>query len=382
MATARLEATGAAAATPEDHDADHLRVVGVGKRFGDVVAVDDASLGVRKGEILAFLGPSGCGKSTLLNMIAGFERPDQGELWLAGKRIDTLPPGRRGAAMVFQHYALFPHMTVAGNIGYGLKARGQPHQVVTARVGEMLRLLQLKGLEDRYPGALSGGQRQRVAIARALAIRPSVLLLDEALSALDKNLREAMQIELSLLLRSLDITTILVTHDQREAFAVGDRIALMDAGRIVQVGPPQAVYDAPGSRFAIEFLGSANRFPVRALHNRTGQTIAETAEGLSIEVMGAAAAADPGELGVFVRSEDIRLSQIPTACHASGPGIVRLDTFMGDRRRVIVQLGDRQVVADIDPHDAAVPVAAGLPVFLDIDCGRVHLLTDTPKVTV
>ena len=367
---------------PENDDVDHLRVVGVSKRFNEVIAVDAASLGVRKGEILAFLGPSGCGKSTLLNMIAGFERPDRGELWLAGKRIDDLPPGRRGMAMVFQHYALFPHMTVTSNIGYGLKARGQPQEVVTARVNEMVRLLQLDGLGERYPAALSGGQRQRVAIARALAIRPSVLLLDEALSALDKNLREAMQIELSLLLRSLEITTILVTHDQREAFAVGDRIALMDAGRIVQVGPPQAVYDAPESRFAMEFLGSSNRFAIRCVNDQDGQAIAETAEGLRIEIAGLPEAAELSKLAVYVRSEDIRLSRAPTSCHAKEPGLVRLETFMGDRRRVIVQLGKEQVVADIDPHDEAVAVAVGLPVFLDIGCGRAHLLGNAPKVSV
>ncbi len=324
-----------------------LEIRNIRKTFGPVVAVDDASLTIEKGQIVSFLGPSGCGKSTLLNIISGFIEPDAGEVRLAGEIISHLPPNRRKTSMVFQHFALFPHMTVTANIRYGLEAGGMPDHTIRERVSEMVSLLKLNGLEGRYPGELSGGQRQRVAIARALAVRPKVLLLDEALSALDKNLREEMQIELTLLLRALDITTILVTHDQREAFAVSDRIALMDRGRIVQYGSPQDVYGSPATDFVFKFLGSANCIPGYVRSDSAAGPLALTDTGIRVEGRvenGRFADHDPVDL--YVRSEDIRLSSAPTSVHVSHPGEVKLVTFLGSVYRYVVDFDGMQIVAD------------------------------------
>src|SRR5260370_467399 len=248
-----------------DEAAPELVLDNICKSFDGHVAVDRCDLVLKRGEIVALLGASGCGKSTLLDMVAGLGDPDYGTISLHGKVINAIPPYRRNVAMVFQHYAMFPHLTVADNIAYGLTARRRDKAEIAARVDEMVALLQLGGLEKRYPAQLSGGQRQRVAVARALAVRPEMLLLDEAFSALDRNLREDMQLELSLLLRRLMVTTVLVTHDQREAFALADRIAIMERGRIAQIGTPEDVYRKPGSSSVLRFLGTTNRFTANSI---------------------------------------------------------------------------------------------------------------------
>jgi ABC-type Fe3+/spermidine/putrescine transport system ATPase subunit len=368
-----------AGSAPAAAGSEALSIRRVAKRYGDVQAVSDGTLSLRQGELMAFLGPSGCGKSTLLNMIAGFETPDAGEIWMGDLRLDTLPPNRRPVAMVFQHYALFPHMRVADNIAYGLRARREATSVVNERIDEMVAMLKLDGLERRYPAELSGGQRQRVAIARALAVRPRLLLLDEALSALDKNLREAMQIELSLLLRRLEITTILVTHDQREAFSVGDRIAVMERGDIVQVGTPEEVYARPKSQFVVEFLGSTSRLPVEAaappaadgriaVTSPTG--IALTCEAPAIRL------ANSGALFAYIRAEDITLSDAPTAVHRVNPATVRLITFLGSVRRCVLDIDGHQIVADIAPSGAAARIATGDRLYLDFPPAACHLIHD------
>lgn len=244
-----------------DEAAPELVLDNICKSFDGHVAVDRCNLALKRGEIVALLGASGCGKSTLLNLIAEFEDPDYGSISLHGEVINAIPPYRRNVAMVFQHYAMFPHLTVADNIGYGLTARRLGKGEIAMRVDEMVALLQLTGLEKRYPAQLSGGQRQRVAVARALAVRPDMLLLDEAFSALDRNLREDMQLELSLLLRRLKVTTVLVTHDQREAFALADRIAIMERGRIAQIGTPEDVYRKPGSSSVLRFSAQPTGSP-------------------------------------------------------------------------------------------------------------------------
>lgn len=350
-----------------------LNIRGVTKRFGDIYAVKDSNLAIAKGEIVSFLGPSGCGKSTLLNIIAGFIEPDEGEIRIAGEPIDHLPPNKRQTSLVFQHYALFPHMTVRDNISYGLEAARAPADTIATRVAEMVALLKLNGLEKRYPAELSGGQRQRVAVARALAVRPKILLLDEALSALDKNLREEMQIELSLLLRSLRITTILVTHDQKEAFAVSDKIALMEKGRIVQVGTPQKVYAHPASEFVLRFLGSANGLAGRMVAGASGALVAETASGLRVSGGEQSAPFASGDaVDIFIRSEDIQLSSVPTPVHPAQPAKVKLVTFLGSTRRYIIDMGGEQVVVDSPP--AVDAFDAGSDIFLKFQPANCHVL--------
>jgi putrescine transport system ATP-binding protein len=235
-----------------------IRVASVTKRFGDAVAVDDLSLDIYGGEFFCLLGPSGCGKTTLMRMIAGFEQPDTGTLTLAGQNLAGVPPYRRPVNMMFQSYALFPHMSVERNIAFGLRQDRLPKDEIAARVAEMLRLVQLEGLAGRRPDQLSGGQRQRVALARALAKRPKVLLLDEPLAALDKKLREETQFELMDIQHELGMTFIVVTHDQEEAMTMADRIAVMDRGRIVQVATPGEIYEQPKTRFIAEFVGDVN----------------------------------------------------------------------------------------------------------------------------
>lgn len=233
----------------------------VTKRFGDVTAVDGVSLDIRRGELFALLGPSGCGKTTLLRMIGGLEEPTAGMVRIEGTDVTRVPPHRRPAHMVFQQYALFPHLSVAENVGFGLRyKRDLPRHAHAARVGEALALVRLEGLEKRFPHQLSGGQRQRVALARALVLEPQVLLLDEPLAALDPQLREEVQVELKYLQRTLGITFLFVTHDREEALGMSDRVAVMRQGRIEQVGTPAEVFERPATRFAAEFLGAANFF--------------------------------------------------------------------------------------------------------------------------
>ncbi len=348
-----------------------LDIRGVSKRYGALKAVDNSSLAIRKGEIISFLGPSGCGKSTLLNMIAGFITPDAGDIRLAGRSLIDLPPNRRETGMVFQHYALFPHMTVKDNIAYGLEARRQPAALIRERVATMLSLLKLDEFGGRYPAELSGGQRQRVAVARALAPQPKVLLLDEALSALDKNLREEMQIELSLLLRRLQITTILVTHDQAESFAISDRIAIMERGRIVQVGTPEEVYRNPVSSFVLRFLGSANELPAVVEKAADGRPVAVARCGVRVAEP---AAGQPGDdVGIFVRSEDTRLSKQPTELHPGQSGVITLVTFLGSVSRFVVDVGGLQVVADYPADFRA--LAVGDKVYIDAERAHVRVMT-------
>jgi putative spermidine/putrescine transport system ATP-binding protein len=238
-----------------------LSLDGVSKRFGAVAALEQLSLDVRAGELVALLGPSGCGKTTTLRLIAGFEFPDTGAIRIAGREVTNLPPNKRGLGMVFQNYSLFPHLTVAENIAFGLRMAGVPKRDRGAHVSRMLDLIRLPGFADRRIAQMSGGQQQRVALARAIVTNPSVLLLDEPLGALDKNLRENMQFELKSLQSKLGITSVMVTHDQEEALTMSDRVVVMNHGRILQSGTPNEVYDRPRTRFVAEFLGAANILP-------------------------------------------------------------------------------------------------------------------------
>jgi sulfate/thiosulfate transport system ATP-binding protein len=234
-------------------------VSGVSKRFGDFVAVDDVTVSVPTGSLTALLGPSGSGKSTLLRVIAGLEEPDRGTIRILDEEVTPVPPQKRGVGFVFQHYAAFKHMTVWDNVAFGLSIRKRPKAEIRERVAELLHLVQLDGFADRYPDQLSGGQRQRMALARALAVRPKVLLLDEPFGALDARVRKELRDWLRRLHKEVQVTTVLVTHDQEEAMDVADRIVLMNDGRIEQIGSPQEVYDHPNSDFVMGFIGQASR---------------------------------------------------------------------------------------------------------------------------
>lgn len=279
----------------------------VSVRYGSVIALDDISLEIIPGEFISLLGPSGCGKTTLLRAVAGFAPLTNGEIYIGGEMCTDLPPSKRNLGMVFQDYALFPHMTVAKNIAFGLRMRGIAAQERHPLVKKVLTLLSLDGMEDRYPSQLSGGQQQRVALARALVVEPGVLLLDEPLGALDKKLREEMQIELRSLQKRVGITTIFVTHDQEEALTLSDRVVVIEKGRIVQLGTPMEIYESPRSPFSALFVGKSNFF--------TGRVISWYEEGSICQVSGIGMLdvklmAEVGtEIHLLLRPEKIRLSR-------------------------------------------------------------------------
>ncbi|MEZ5841553.1 MAG: ABC transporter ATP-binding protein [Hyphomicrobiales bacterium] len=286
-----------------------IRFDGVTKRFGDFVAVDDLSIDIYEREFFALLGPSGCGKTTLLRMLAGFETPTEGRILLDGADVSRVPPYRRPVNMMFQSYALFPHMSVEANIAFGLKQDGMAKADIAARVEEMLKLVKLEKFAKRRPHQLSGGQRQRVALARSLAKRPRVLLLDEPLGALDKKLREATQFELMDLQQELGMTFVIVTHDQEEAMTVADRIAVMDHGKMVQVAAPSEIYEQPASRYVADFIGDINMIEGKVEARGEGRTrFRAEAIGLTADVLDEAGVA-PGETGwLAIRPEKIAVS--------------------------------------------------------------------------
>src|SRR2546423_1346552 len=247
-----------------------LELTGIQKQFAGTTAVEDFNLAADRGEFVSFLGPSGCGKTTTLRMIAGFEYPTAGRIRIGDADVTDQPPNRRNVGMVFQSYALFPNMTVAGNIGFGLKVRKRPKAAIAKRVDELLAMIHLEGRGTRYPYQLSGGQQQRVALARALAIEPQVLLLDEPLSALDAKIRVALRKEIRSIQRQLGITTVYVTHDQEEAMSLSDRVVVMSQGRIEQIGPPPEIYNFPATPFVASFVGTLNLLPATIVDAAAG----------------------------------------------------------------------------------------------------------------
>ena len=306
-----------------------ISIKNVSKHFGDVVtAVDDVSLEIPEGEFFALLGPSGCGKTTLLRMLAGFEIPSDGSITIDGQNMAGVDPNRRPVNMVFQSYAVFPHMKVSENVAYGLKVTGVAKEEINQRVEEALELVQLDGFGNREPDQLSGGQRQRVALARALVKRPRVLLLDEPLSALDAKLREAMQLELVRLQQTVGITFIIVTHDQDEALSMADRVAVMDAGKVRQIAPPGDLYEYPTSRFVADFIGKMNLFEGRVGSARDG-VLAVAIPGLGdIDVPYEGSVS--GDIGIAIRPEKLRVTseRPPDPCIAF-PGVLAHVAYHG-----------------------------------------------------
>ncbi|WP_207461734.1 ABC transporter ATP-binding protein [Azospirillum sp. SYSU D00513] len=333
----------------------------VSKAFGPLTVVDNLDLGIAKGEFLSLLGPSGSGKTTILMMLAGFERPTSGTIHLGGKRIDHLPPHRRQMGVVFQNYALFPHMTVAENVAFPLRMQRLPRAEIDRRVERALDMVRLGALKDRRPSQLSGGQQQRVALTRALVFEPDVILMDEPLGALDKQLREHMQIEIRDLHRRLGLTIVFVTHDQTEALTMSDRIGVFNAGRIEQLDAPHAVYDTPRSRFVAQFIGETNLMEgrVAALEDATATVIVE---GLPLRVRRTDGLALGQEVSLSLRPERIRLGADSVGGNLL-PVTISDCVYHGDHMRVQLASGPLGLVARCErlAGDWAVgtPVTAG-----------------------
>ncbi|MBR0685766.1 ABC transporter ATP-binding protein [Bradyrhizobium manausense] len=308
-----------------------LRIENVAKRFGTFRAVDGVSLDIKAGEFFALLGPSGCGKTTLLRMLAGFESPDEGRILLGGKDIAQALPHERPINMMFQNYALFPHLSVRDNIAFGLKRAGMGRADIATRVAEMIALVKLEGLEKRKPDQLSGGQRQRVALARALARRPQLLLLDEPLAALDKKLRESTQGELMELQRRLGMTFIIVTHDQEEAMTMADRIGVMNAGKLVQVAGPRELYEAPRSRWIAEFVGDINLFDAESKLRDGHRLVVGTRDAGTLVVAEPRQPVGESRFSVAIRPEKIKLSRRGPVSEAGREAAInRLDGVIAD----------------------------------------------------
>jgi spermidine/putrescine ABC transporter ATP-binding subunit len=316
-----------------------ISIRNVSKRFPGVIAVDDVNVEIMENEFFALLGPSGCGKTTLLRMIAGFETPTGGEIIIDGQDMARTPPNERPVNMVFQSYAVFPHMTVADNVAYGLKVTGVERSEIDTRVKEALEMVQLDHLGARKPDQLSGGQRQRVALARALVKRPKVLLLDEPLSALDAKLRESMQLELARLQQTVGITFIIVTHDQDEALSMADRIAVMHQGAVRQLAPLEELYESPNSRFVADFIGKVNLFDGKVTGNTGNKVNVEVAGIGKIPVQSDKAMS--GDIALAVRPEKIRLSKKkPTGGAVAIPGEIAAWAYYGDTSHMFIDTRD------------------------------------------
>ena len=357
---------------PERADTLNLLRLGITKRYGGKTVLDNLDLEIRGGEFVTFLGPSGCGKSTALSIVAGLVPASDGEIWLDGERADHLPPEKRGFGMVFQNYALFPHMTVYNNVAFGLTLKALSKDEVGRRVQEMLRLVQLLGYETRYPGQLSGGQQQRVAIARALVLRPRLMLFDEPLSNLDAKLRIEMRAEIKQIHADLGLTSIYVTHDQAEALSMSDRIVVLRSGVLMQSGSPQEIHDRPKNIFVADFMGFRNFFKGKIASLSGG-----IAEGTSGNLILRARAGDDFRLGadamMAIRPEDIQLG--PEAGGGGRrplPGKVEIVEYLGREQEAAVRIEDGTRIW----LRTAAPLQVGDTVELGFPVDKVVLLPD------
>jgi spermidine/putrescine transport system ATP-binding protein len=377
-----------------DGAAPAIELVDVTKRYGDAVALDGVSLRIDSGEFFCLLGPSGCGKTTTLNLIGGFVPLSSGELRIQGRVVNDLPPHRRSVNTVFQNYALFPHMTVADNVAFGLRMEGLGRREIGNRVDEYLELVGLGTYHDRYPSQLSGGQAQRVALARALAKRPAVLLLDEPLGALDLKLRKQMQVELSRIHRQVGTTFVFVTHDQEEALSMATRIAVMEGGHVRQVGPPRDIYHGPVDRFVADFIGESNFLEGR-LSVDDGRAMFRLADGTTVPAATPAASSRNGHMSLMVRPESIGVGRqapsgatLPVVIGGRATNIA----FMGNHTRITVQTDagilvalrfhgesdeqaaeeemlDREVQVWWDPRESTVVAGSGVQAETEEDPG-------------
>ncbi len=345
---------------PEQRDAPwldpkaqpYIRIEKVTKKFGDFVAVDDVSLNIYRGEVFCLLGGSGSGKTTLLRMLAGFEQPTAGRIFIDGVPMEGVPPYERPVNMMFQSYALFPHMTVEQNVAFGLKQEGLPRDEIAQRVSEMLGIVKLNGFEKRKPHQLSGGQRQRVALARSLVKRPKVLLLDEPLGALDKKLREHTQFELLNIQERLGVTFIVVTHDQEEAMTLASRIGVMNQGYIAQVGTPHEIYEFPNSRFVTEFIGNVNMFEGRIVADEPDHVTIDSPElGGMIYVGHGVSTAPDALVWAAIRPEKMLLTREPPEGEFNrASGIIKEIAYMGDVSIYLVKLDSGKTVRITQPN--------------------------------
>ncbi|MFT4065455.1 ABC transporter ATP-binding protein [Paraburkholderia sp.] len=354
-----------------------LQIQRLRKTYDDVVAIDHVSLDVRRGEFMTFLGPSGSGKSTTLYIVAGFQEPTDGRVLLDGKPLLQVAPNRRNIGMVFQRYTLFPHLTVGENVAFPLRVRRRPDAEIRAKVEQMLRLVHLSECRDRMPAQLSGGQQQRVAIARALAYDPPVLLMDEPLSALDKKLREEIQLELRRIHQETGVTILYVTHDQEEALRLSDRIAVFNQGRIEQVGTGEELYANPASRFVASFIGNSNFLPVKVTKNSDGRMNGVFPNGHRIASDTFGATLSSGDEGtLMIRPEQMRISALQSATGASGlPVTVRDVTYLGDAMHYAVATPWQQEISIRVPaahrHDSGIVI--GAQALVDWDARDVRL---------
>lgn len=357
-----------------------IRLEGITKTYGNVIAVDNVTLDINRGELFTFLGPSGCGKTTTLRIIAGFEIPDSGRLYFDDEDVTFLKPYKRNTAMVFQNYALWPHMTVFENVAYGLKIRkkqlGLTDEDIKRMVLEALELVKLSGLEDRYPLQLSGGQQQRVALARALVVQPRVLLLDEPLSNLDAKLRVEMREEIKKIQKKLGITTIYVTHDQLEALSISDRMGIMNKGRLVQVGTPQELYFKPKNIFVADFLGRSSIYHGELVSKADGLVTVRLA-GVDILLEGTTPFETlPNKVAVVIRPEVIRTASAATSSRNLIKGVVDFAMFLGDKIEARIKLGELSLLAYF-PNTA--PVKVGEEILIHIPPENTIVIPPVPE---
>jgi putative spermidine/putrescine transport system ATP-binding protein len=333
----------------------HIELRDISKRYGDVAAVSHLSLRVEQGEFVALLGPSGCGKTTTLQMLAGFVEPSDGEIVIGSRPMSGVPSHKRNIGVMFQSYALFPHLSVFDNVAFGLKMRKVPPAEMARRVHHALDLVRLSALDQRYPRELSGGQQQRVALARAIVIEPSVLLLDEPLSNLDASLREQMRFEIREIQKRVGITTVFVTHDQGEAMAVADRLVVMSQGHIRQVGTASEIYETPADVFVASFIGQANLLRGHATRGPGGDIQLRLADGAVVAARHADAAFAGGPATLALRPEDLRLASEPQPGMNRLQGAVTRVNYLGSTLNIGVRAGERALTV-LAPRDAGVPL--------------------------